>query len=71
MTITERLRQTSASDLAVLGVRDLAYVRPVMVDGAPGFAIHAADGTQLALAPTRYHALALIRENDLEPASVH
>ena len=71
MTTIERLKQISTRDLAVLGVQNVAYVKPVMVDGVLAFAIHAADGTELALAPTREHALALIRKNDLEPVSVH
>jgi len=68
----ERIRHMSQSDLAVLGLQGVAYVRPFrMPDGVMVFAIHAADGTQLALAATKELALATIRENDLEAVSVH
>jgi hypothetical protein len=71
MTVTERLRTIEASDLAMLGIQDLAYVKPLMVDGKKGFAIHAADGTQLAIAASEAQACGIIRQNDLEPVSVH
>jgi hypothetical protein len=67
----EFLRQLSPKDFAVFGVDHVAYVKPVEVEGAPSFAIHAADGTQLAVLPARDIAFATIRQHDLEPVSVH
>ena len=68
----ERIRHMSQSDLAALGLQGVAYVRPFRTpDGATVFAIHAADGMQLALAATEELALATIRENDLEAVSIH
>ena len=61
----------SAQDLALLGLESLAYLRAASVDGTPGFAIFAADGTRLAFALTRAQAVAAVREHDLEPVSVH
>ena len=62
----------SESDLAGLGLQGVAYVRPVVTpEGASAFAIHAADGTQLAIAATQLQAEAAIRAHDLEPVSVH
>jgi hypothetical protein len=68
----ERIRQMSQGDLAVLGLQGVAYVRPfVTPDGAAVFAIHAADGTRLAVVASEAHALAALREHELEPVSVH
>ena len=67
----EEMRQMTANDLAILGVQHIAYVKPVIVDGNAGFAIHAADGTQMALLGDRDIAFAVVRQNDLEPVSVH
>lgn len=41
------------------------------VDGKELYAIHAADGEPLAMVEDRRLAFAVIRQNDLEPASVH
>ena len=46
MQTFEEMRHMTAQDLATLGMQDIAYVKPVVVDGNTGFAIHAADGTQ-------------------------
>lgn len=67
----EQMRQMTAQDLAMLGMQDIAYVKRVMVDGNTGFAIHAADGTQMALIGDRDIAFAVVRQNELEPVSVH
>ncbi len=71
MNITERLRHISSEEFATLGVQGIAYVKDVTVNGAHLVAIHAADGTQLAVVPSRDIALATVRQNELEPASVH
>jgi hypothetical protein len=71
MTIVEKLRMISPSELAALGLQGLAYVKPVRIDGADAYAIFAADGTQLAIVPSKGLALAAIREHDLEAVSVH
>jgi hypothetical protein len=71
MQTIEQMRQMTAGDLAMFGMQDIAYVKPVVVDGTAGFAIHAADGTQMALIPNRDLAFAVVRQNELEPVSVH
>jgi hypothetical protein len=68
---TDKLRHITPTEFAHLGVQDIAYVRRVVVNDAVGYAMHAADGTQLALVPSLAAALATLRENDLEPVSVH
>jgi hypothetical protein len=67
----ERWRHLSAHELALLGMQDLAYVKPVRVNDVAAYAVHAADGTQIAVLPDREIAFATVRHHDLEPLSVH
>lgn len=61
----------SQKDLAAWGVDDVAYVKTIEHEGDTAFAIHAADGTQMAVVRDRQVAWAAIRQHDLEPVSVH
>ncbi len=70
-TIVEKLRTLSPTDLASLGLNNIAFVKPVLVEGEPAFGIHAADGTPMAIMAAHDLAFAAIRQNDLEPVSVH
>ncbi len=65
------IRHLSELQLARLGLSQIAYVRPVVVDGSPGFAIHAADGTPMAVASDEGTAMAAIAQHDMIPALVH
>jgi hypothetical protein len=67
----ERIKQMSAHELALFGMQDLAYIKAVVVDGSSGYAVHAADGTQIALLSNREVAFVTVRQHDLEPVSVH
>jgi len=67
----ERIRHMSMRDLALFGMQDLAYIKRVVVDDTAGYAVHAADGTQIALLADRDVAFATVRQHDLEPLSVH
>jgi hypothetical protein len=71
MQTIEQIRHMTSQDLAMFGVQDIAYVKPVTVDGVAGFAVCAADGTQMALIPNRDVAFAVVRQNEMEPLSVH
>ncbi len=71
MTNIEQIRQISVQDLAALGLQDVAYVKAERQDGQTLFAVYAADGTRLAMMPKRETAIAVVRQNDLEPLSVH
>jgi hypothetical protein len=42
-----------------------------MIDGAGAFAVHAANGTQIAVMADREVAFAVVRQHDMEPVSVH
>ena len=64
-------RHMSAHALAAFGVQDLAFITPVSVNDEVGYAIHAADGTQMALVGDRDVAFAAVRQHGLEPVSVH
>lgn len=61
--------QLSSQAFAALGLQDLAYIKPVQREGKTMVAVHAADGTELAVAESRDVAIAFIRQNDLEAVS--
>lgn len=63
--------QLSSQAFSALGLQDVAYIKPVQRDGKAMVAVHAADGTELAVAESRDVAMAFIRQNDLEPLSAH
>lgn len=65
------IRHLSETQLAQLGVARLAYVKAVNVNGSQGFAIHAADGTPMAIADDRDTAIAAIMQHEMVPALVH
>lgn len=65
------IHHISADELQKLGVSRIAYVKPVMINGAAAFAIHAADGTPMAVAEDRDVALAAIVQHEMHPSLVH
>ena len=65
------LRRLSQQDFLALGVQQLAYIRPVTVNGIKAWSIHAADGTQLAIHDDEVAAQALTRQNELQPLTLH
>ena len=71
MNLNEQLRRISLADLAALGLQGVAYMKPAVIDETAAYAVFAADGTQIGALPTREAALAAMRENGLEPVSVH
>jgi len=58
-------------DLAAWGMEDVAYVKPVELEGEAVYGIFAADGTELATVDNRDEAFVTIRQNELEGLSVH
>jgi hypothetical protein len=64
-------RQLSPADWARFGVSEIAYIRPVLVNGVKAIAIHAADGTAIGAAPNPQLAMAAIRQHEMEPQQVH
>lgn len=65
------VRELSAQDFLLLGVNDLAYVKPGKVDGKDAFIVFSADGTQMAAMADRDVAFAAVRQNGMEALSVH
>jgi hypothetical protein len=68
---TLNVRHLSCEQLENLGMDELAYVKPVMTQAGLAFAIHAADGRQLALTTSEALASAMIVQNEMLPKLVH
>jgi hypothetical protein len=64
-------RAIPPADFAALGMEQVAFVKRIEVAGANGYAVHAADGTQMAVLASRDIAFAAVRQHDMEPLSVH
>jgi hypothetical protein len=71
MIVTLSATLLSPRAFKALGIEEIAYVKPIVDDTRSTYAIHAADGTRLAIVEDRLVAFAAIRRNDLEPASLH
>ena len=65
------IRHLSEAQLAQLGMAQIAYVKPVEINGERGYAIHAADGTPMAIAGDQEVAFAAILQHEMVPALVH
>lgn len=81
----------SEADLAVLGAREIVYLKPIAVDDLRTevqqmggmladelsgdeqdlFAIHAADGTRIAIVQTHAAAVQAAHQYNMTPVSVH
>ncbi len=61
----------TTEQLMLLGMANLAYVKQVFLDGQQAFAIHAADGSPMAMAADRALAVAAIVQHEMVPALVH
>ena len=65
------IRKLSQMQLLQLGMEQLAYVKPVWMDGTTAFAIFAADGSPMAVAADCDMAVAAIMEHEMVPTLVH
>ena len=61
----------SPQDLRELGRMMVAYIRPAVSEGVPGFAIHGADGAVIGFAPDRLNAIGAILQHGMECVSLH
>jgi hypothetical protein len=68
---TTVLKDITPRDWAQFGAGEVAYVRPVVVNGTHAIAIHAADGTPIGAAPDMSLAIAAIVEHEMEPLLLH
>ncbi len=65
------IHHISPAQLALLGLEEIAFMKPVMTEAGPAFAIHAADGTPIAIVADQRLAAAAIIQNDMMPTLVH
>ena len=65
------IRQISSTELEILGMDKIAFIKPVITENGRVFAIHAADGTPMAIASTASLAAAAIIQNEMLPTLVH
>jgi len=65
------IRNLTQMQLMQLGMAQVAYVKPVWMDGATAFAIFAADGSPMAVAADCDMAVAAIVQHEMLPSLVH
>lgn len=65
------IRNLSQAQLMQLGMADIAYVKPVWMNGTTAFAIYAADGSPMAMAADCDLAVAAIVQHEMQAALVH
>ena len=65
------LRRMTSGELLQLGVPRLVYLRCGTIDGQPAYAIHAADGTAMAVVEDIEVAIELASEHDMTFVAVH
>ncbi|NKB44403.1 MAG: hypothetical protein GKS03_09020 [Alphaproteobacteria bacterium] len=58
-------------NLADVGLDQIAYIRPVVIDDKPSWSIYNAAGEVVGAAPSREQAMAAILQNDLTPHFVN
>ena len=64
-------RQMTRAQLRRLGVPRLVYLRCGMVDGQAAYAVHAADGTAIAVVDDVEVAVELVSDNHMIFVAVH
>jgi len=70
-TELERIRGLSSQDLLMLGIKDMAYVKDIEVDGETVVALFAANGQQIGVMEDLQTAVAAAWQNGLAPMTVH
>lgn len=70
MINTDGFKHLTAQEMLAFGLKDIAYLKDVEVDGGTAVAIHAANGQQIALMPDRNTAVAAVWENGLAPVAL-
>lgn len=65
------LKSLSVADWARFGLQEIAYIRPVVVNGIRAISIHAADGSPIGAAPSAELAVAAILQHEMAPVLVH
>jgi hypothetical protein len=65
------VRELSPQDFLMLGINDIAYVKKELQEKREVFVIHSADGSSITAMDSHDVAFAAVRQNDMEPLSVH
>ena len=65
------IRHISSEQLESLGVDEVAFIKPMMTENGEAYAIHAADGSPMAIASNVPLAIAAIIQNEMLPKLVH
>jgi len=65
------IHEITEQQLQMLGLTQLAYIKPVKTENGRAYAIHAADGTPMALATDPETAIEAIHEHHMAAALVH
>lgn len=70
MTEIERIRELSPDDMLMLGIKDVAYIKDIDIDGQTAFGLFAANGKPLVVAADRETAVAAAWKNGLAPLTL-
>lgn len=65
------LKNITAQDFLSFGLHEIAFIKPITVQGKTQYGIYAADGKVLIVLDTQSAALAAILHNNLEPVGLH
>lgn len=69
---TASWNELPTQEFAALGLQSVAYIKPKSLEnGRVRYAIHSADGNEIAVVADRELAFATVRQNEMEPLSVH
>lgn len=69
--VDEKHVEISQEALGTLGMNQIAFIKTIREENGEHFVVHAADGTAVRLFPSRELAELAIRQNDLQPVSLH
>lgn len=68
--LNAHLRGLSVNDFMALGVRQIAYVKPIALDDRVAFVVHAADGTPLSVHDEMREAYTAVRSSELHSVTL-
>lgn len=71
MHVEQPMRPLSPADFLRLGADDVCYIKQVETPAGQAYAIHAADGSPLAVVASYALAEVTIKRNDMEPMAAH
>lgn len=70
MSEIERIRELSPDDMLMLGIKDVAYIKGIDVDGQTAFGLFAANGKPIVVTADRETAIAAAWKNGLAPLTL-